>query len=81
MLESVRNGNQLTFHLPPNDAALPRYLAPIDHLLRRRVNPVRQINVATIQGQPASASPYADALRTAFEVRRAHHNLILLGNS
>lgn len=81
VLESVRNGNQLTFHVPPNDAELTRYLAPIDHLLRRRVNPVRQINVATIQGQPASASPYADALRTTFEVRRDHHNLILLGNS
>jgi ATP-dependent Lhr-like helicase len=81
VLESVRNGNQLTFHVPPDDAELTRYLAPIDHLLRRRVNPVRQINVATIQGQPASASPYADALRTAFEVRRDHHNLILLGNS
>jgi ATP-dependent Lhr-like helicase len=80
VLESVRNGNQLNFHVPPDDAHLTRYLAPIDNLLRRPVNPVRQIDVATIQGQPAAASPYADALRTVFEVRRDHHNLILLGN-
>ena len=78
VLESIRNGSQLTFHVAPDDVDLTRYLAPLDHLLRRPTNPIRQIDVETIQGQPASASPYADVLRTLFEVRRDHHNLILL---
>jgi ATP-dependent Lhr-like helicase len=78
VLQSVRHGSQLTFHTPVDDTNLARYLAPLDHLLTRPVNPVRQIDVERIQGQPASASPYADALRTAFDVRRDHHNLILL---
>ncbi len=78
VLESIRHGSQLTFHTPPDDTYLTSYLAPLDHLLTRPVHPVRQIDVETIQGQPASASPYGDALRTVFEVRRDHHNLILL---
>jgi ATP-dependent helicase Lhr and Lhr-like helicase len=78
VLQSVRHGSQLTFHTPPDDTNLTRFLAPLDHLLTRPVNPVRQLEVETIQGEPASASPYADALRTTFEVRRDHHSLILL---
>lgn len=78
VLQSVRNGSQLSFDAAPEDASLPRYLAPLDHLLTRPVQPVRQIDVETIQGQHASTSPYADVLRTVFDVRRDHHNLILM---
>ena len=78
VLESARNGRQLAFHVPADDPHLLQYLAPLDHLLTRPVQPVRQLEVETIDGAPAAASPFADALRTAFDVRRDHHTLILL---
>ncbi|MDA0333748.1 MAG: helicase-related protein [bacterium] len=81
VLQSVRHGSQLTFHTPAHDTNLARYLAPLDHLLTRSVSPIRQIDVETIQGEPAAGSPYADVLRTVFDVRRDHHNLILLRRS
>jgi ATP-dependent Lhr-like helicase len=78
VFESARNGAVLTFHAEPDDSDLPRILAPLDHLLTRSWRPARQIEVETIQGEPAAGSPYADVLRTLFDVRRDHHNLILL---
>jgi ATP-dependent Lhr-like helicase len=78
VLESNRNGRQLVFHVAPDDPRLPEFLAPLDHLLTRPQQPVRQLEVETIGGQPAAHSPYADALRTAFDTRRDHHTLILL---
>lgn len=68
VLESTRNGSHLTFHVEPDDVQLTHFLAPLDHLLTRSFRPVRQIVVETIQGKDAAGSPFADALRTAFDV-------------
>jgi hypothetical protein len=69
------------FHVAPDDSDLTRFLAPLDHLMNRPVHPLRQIDVETIQGLPPADSPYADCLRTVFDVRRDHHGLILLRTS
>ncbi len=80
VLESRRNGRRLVFHAAPDDPRLPEYLAPLDHLLTRARQPVRQLEIETIDGAPAASSPFADALGTLFDLRRDHRSLILLRN-
>ena len=80
VLESRRNGRRLVFHAAPDDPRLPEYLAPLDHLLTRARQPVRQLEIETIDGGPAASSPFADALGTLFDLRRDHRSLILLRN-
>ena len=80
VLESHRNGKRLVFHVPPDDPRLPEYLAPLDHLLTRAREPVRQLEIETIDGGPAASSPFADILATQFDLRRDHRSLILLRN-
>ena len=80
VLESRRNGRRLVFHVAPDDPRLPEYLAPLDHLLTRARQPVRQLEIETIDGGPAAASPFADVLGAQFDLRRDHRNLILLRN-
>ncbi len=80
VLESRRNGRRLVFHVPPDDPRLPEYLAPLDHLLTRARQPVRQLEIETIDGGPAASSPFADLLGAQFDLRRDHHSLILLRN-
>ena len=80
VLESRRNGRRLVFHVSPDDPRLPEYLAPLDHLLTRARQPVRQLEIETIDGGPAASSLFADILGAQFDLRRDHHNLILLRN-
>ena len=80
VLESHRNGRRLVFHVAPDDPRLPEYLAPLDHLLTRARQPVRQLEIETVDGAPAASSPFADVLGAHFDLRRDHHSLILLRN-
>ncbi|HSR13360.1 MAG TPA: DEAD/DEAH box helicase, partial [Thermodesulfobacteriota bacterium] len=68
VMVSKRNGKDLLFHVPPEDASLPEVLAPLRHLLTRHFQPIRRIAVETINGEPAPGSPYLPSLRSAFEV-------------
>jgi ATP-dependent Lhr-like helicase len=68
VVESRRNGKDLTFHIPADDPDLPAYLVSLRHLLRRRFQPVRRIAIETINGAKATQSPYLPALRTSFDV-------------
>ncbi|MFU2207579.1 DEAD/DEAH box helicase [Solidesulfovibrio sp. C21] len=58
---------RLTIKLSPEDAALPAALAPLTHLLSRRVAPVPRLTLTTINKTPAEKSPYAALLRQLFE--------------
>lgn len=80
VLESHRNGRRLVFHVAPDDPRLPEYLAPLDHLLTRARQPVRQLEIETVDGAPAASSPFADVLGAHFDLRRDHRSLILLRN-
>jgi ATP-dependent Lhr-like helicase len=68
VMVSKRYGRDLTFHIPSEDPRLPDYLGPLHHLLTRPVQPVRRIAIETINGEPASQSPYLSAMRTVFKV-------------
>ncbi len=77
VLVSQRNGSTLTFHVPPEDPRLDEYLGVLHHLLNRKFQPVRRIVVETINEEPASHSPYLDALRRNFDVSAGHRKVTL----
>lgn len=70
-------GGRLETVLDPDDPGLPAALAPLENLLLRRVLPEARVTVATINGQPAGASPYLPVLRVLFEAVREPRGLVL----
>lgn len=77
MMISEARGRRLTFPVPPDDPDLTAALAPLTHLLTRRINPLRSIRVRSINGRPPGSSPYLEALETVFEVSRGGKDLVL----
>ena len=75
---SQRHGRELTVRLEPDDTDLVECLGVLRHLQTRPLQALRQITIETINGDSAAGSPYVDALRTAFELRLDHHDVILL---
>jgi len=65
---SKRNGQELTFNVPPDDPGLPEYMCVLRHLLTRHFQPIKRIAIETINGEKAPQSPYLNALRTSFDV-------------
>ena len=74
---SERNGKTLKFSVPYDDPQMQEYLSVLHHLLRREFQPLHRITIETINGEDAARSPYADPLRTAFEVTIDYKHLIL----
>ena len=81
VLISSRNGKSLSFRVAADDPDIQRYFGLLHHLLSRPFQAVRQLGVETINDDRAAGSPYADALRTAFEARTDHAALILFRKS
>ena len=77
VMESRRSAKTLIFHLPENAPYLQSYLGLLHHLLTRRFQPMRRIVIETINGEDASQSPYAEALKINFDVSSDFKNLIL----
>ncbi len=74
---SERNGKALKFNVPCDDPQMQDYLGVLHHLLKREFQPLRRITIETINGEVAARSPFADPLRTAFEVTVDYEHLIL----
>ena len=66
-LISWRQGRALEFRLPPDHPDLPACCGLLTHLLARPVRPLRRLCIATINDQPAAASPYLVPLRQLFD--------------
>jgi ATP-dependent Lhr-like helicase len=77
VLISRRNGEELTFNVPPDDPRLPEYMGVLRHLLTRQFQPVKRIAIETINDEKAPQSPYVDALRTSFDVLVDYRNVNL----
>jgi ATP-dependent Lhr-like helicase len=76
-LVSEGRGREL-FIGPGADAPdLDRLFEPLVHLLTRRVNPLRRLAVARINGRSAATSPYLAALARVFSVTADHRGLSL----
>ena len=76
-LVSERNGRTLTFHDPPDSPDIQHDLAPLKHLLTRGFQRLNRLKIETINGLPAPASPYLDALKTGFEVMVDYQQVVL----
>ena len=76
-MTSERNGKALKFNVPCDDPQMQEYLSVLHHLLKREFQPIHRITIETINGEDAARSPYADPLRTAFEVTVDYKYLIL----
>jgi len=74
---SRRHARQLTLNVESNDPRLPEYFAFLQHLLRRRSQPLRQVTIERINAVEAARSGYVDALRTAFDVIIDYKQVIL----
>ena len=77
VMTSERNGKVLNFNVPCDDPEMQEFLGVLHHLLKREFQPLRRITIETINGEDAARSPYADPLRTAFEVTVDYKHLIL----
>lgn len=77
VMTSERNGKALNFNVPCDDPQMQEFLGVLHHLLRREFQPLRRITIETINGEDAARSPYADPLRSAFEVTVDYKHLIL----
>jgi ATP-dependent Lhr-like helicase len=74
---SKRNGRDLTFHVPPDDQDLQKYMMSLRHLLMRKFQPVKRVSIETINGKRAPQSPYVPVLRTSFDVAVDYRNVTL----
>jgi len=77
ILISQRKGKTLTVYIPPDDRELPAALAPLRHLLQRKLKPVRRIVIETINDEEAAQSAYADVIKKEFETQADAHHLTL----
>lgn len=63
VLVSQRSGGELRFHVGAEAPSIQKYLSLFSNLLSRQQSPLKRIRTATINGEDARESKYADALR------------------
>ncbi len=68
MLVAKRRGRELDPRVGPDHPHLESYLGVLKMLLTRDAQPLPSIDVETIAGQPAVASPYRAKLAEIFHV-------------
>ena len=76
VLVSRRYGKELEILVAPGDPRFPEYLSFFRVLLAREFNPLKRIFVELVNGEPAQASPYAEALKE-FGFQNAYKGLEL----
>lgn len=74
---SQQNGRTMTCTAPPDDPRLTEYLGFLRHLLSRQFQPLHRITIKTINGEPATKSPYLAALKVSFNVMIQSRDVIL----
>jgi len=67
-LVSTQNGRSLTFHVGPDDPDLDRINGVLHHLLSRKFQPMRQVTIDSINGDPAAASAFVPGFHRSFDV-------------
>jgi ATP-dependent helicase Lhr and Lhr-like helicase len=77
VLISERNGKVLTFQLSPDDPDIPAVFDVLRHLLTRSFQPLKRIEVETINRRPAAESPFVTPLEREFEVETEFNKIIL----
>ena len=67
---SQRNGAELEIRVPADHPRLNEFLEFLGVLLTRQFSPRRAVTVASINGEPAVGSPYAEVLEERFQTSR-----------
>ncbi len=68
MRSRAPNAARITFYTGAEDPRLPDYFGVFEHLLARSFLPRASLRVETINGSPATKSPYLEAFRRRFDV-------------
>lgn len=76
-MESHRNGRRLDLHIPPDHPQISACFGMLRHLLQRPLKPLKRIVVDTINGAPATETPYMNALCEAFDAQDEGLELVL----
>ena len=77
VLISRNQGRRLQFFCAPDAPRMEAYLAVLRHLQGRRFNPLRAVQVDTINQRPAAESPFLAALGRCFEVVKGPRGVTL----
>jgi ATP-dependent Lhr-like helicase len=67
---SQRRGAELTIRVEHDHPQLPTYLGFLDHLLGRQEQALKRIDLESINGEPATSSPYRPILSERLHVTR-----------
>lgn len=70
VIVSDRRGRAIRVHVEPGHPRLPEYFGFLHAARTRAASPARSVVVETINGAPAAASAYLDALARVFDVQR-----------
>ena len=73
-----RRGRRLEIRVGPDHPSLPAYLSFLKVLITRAVRPMRAVVVETVNGDPASSSPYRPVLAALFHTTRDGGSLRLM---
>ena len=79
LLEVLRSGKAVIFHIPPEDPDVERALEPIRHMLTRSFNPIRLIHFETINDEDARVSLYLEVLGARFRLHCDHKRVVIEG--
>ncbi len=74
---STRNGGELQIDVEPDHPHLLDYVGFLKTLLTRQFNPLKVVEVETINGEPAPTSPYSQPVASLFVSTRDHRTLKL----
>lgn len=77
VLVSQRNGSDLDIRVPPDHPHLSDYVGFMKTLLTRQFNPLKLIELETINGVPAPQSPYTHTIAGLFTSTRDHRTIKL----
>ena len=79
LLEVLRSGKAVIFHIPPEDPDVERALEPIRHMLTRSFNPIRLIHFETINDEDVRVSLYLEVLGARFRLHCDHKRVVIEG--
>lgn len=78
VLVSESHGKTLTFNIPVDHEEMPTILGFFRHLLYREANPLKQITIQTINGEPARQSEYLEPLKVAYDITQSPTEISIL---
>ncbi len=77
VLVSARQGKALTFFVDEDNDHLSEYLGVLRHLIYRSFQPLRKLEIETINEMPARSSPWLPVIENCFQVVKDHRSVYI----